>query len=92
MEGAGAFQGGVEPMRAAPAEIDDRPALGGVHHAGGLRRRHALHVDLVHHEGLDELRLGNRRHDLQDGLVGEHRRSFRHGVEIAVEAELAEPG
>ncbi len=40
--------------------------------------------------GLDQLRLGQRRDDLHDGLVGKERRALRHGANFALEAEIGE--
>jgi len=37
-----------------------------------------------------ELRLRQRRGDAQDRLVGKEHRAFRHGVDVAAEAEVGE--
>ncbi len=48
-------------------------------------------MHLVHDQRLDELRLGDWRQHLQDGLIGEHHRAFRHGIDVACEAERLQP-
>ena len=59
--------------------------------AVGLGRQHGLELYLVHHECLDELRLGQRGLDLQNRLVGEYRGALADGVNVAGEAEVGKP-
>ena len=55
-------------IRREPKSTTLRPAAA-VTTRDGLGGDHRLQMHLVHHEGLDELRLRDRRRDLQDRLV-----------------------
>ena len=57
----------------------------------GLRCQHGLQLDLVHHEGLYELGLGQGGLDLEDWLVREDWGAFTDGVDIAREPEVGKP-
>ena len=48
-------------------------------------------MHLVHDEGLGELRLRDRRGDLQNWLVLEDGRALGHGIDVAGEAEALQP-
>ncbi len=74
-------------MRAARAEVDDRSPLGGQHDARRLAGDDALEMDLVEHEGLDQLGLEDRGDHLHDRLVGKDRRAFRNRVYVAGEPQ-----
>ena len=63
-ECASGVEGGVGPVHPSRAEVDDRTAPGSRDHAIGLRCQHGLQLDLVHHEGLNDLRLGQGGLDL----------------------------
>src|SRR5262249_378773 len=86
-------------MRAAQAEIDEALARCGKHHARSLGGDHRLKLQEVDHARLDQLSFGQRSGDAQDWFVGEEYRPFRHGVDVAGEAQgreivdqvLAEP-
>ena len=82
------FQPGVGAVHAAQSEVHDLPAPCSLDHARRLGGEDGLQMDLVHHERLDELRLGNRRLDFDEGLVREHRCPFRDGVDVARESKL----
>src|SRR3546814_14284115 len=54
-------------------------------HPRRLARDQRLIMEVADHQGLDQLRLGDRRLDADDRLVGEDRGSLRHGVDVAGE-------
>ena len=74
-------------MRPAQSEVHDGPPLRGLDDTHRLRGEHRLHVDLVHHERLDELCLADRRVDFENWLVREDRRAFRDRKHVAREAQ-----
>ena len=90
-EGSRALERRIDAVHAARPEVDYGPTRGGRHHALRLGGEQGLQMDLVHDERLDELRLGERGHDLEDRLVGEERRTLGEGVHVSREAEIAEP-
>ena len=85
--GAGGHQSGFGAVRAAQAEIDQQLAGRRQHHARGLGRDQRLEMQDIDQPGLDQLRLRHRRGDAQDRLIGEKHAAFRHGVDVAGEAE-----
>jgi hypothetical protein len=82
------LHGGVGTLHAAQTEVGDGSATGRGHDARRLGGGQRLNVDLIHDEGLDELRLGQGCGDLQDGLAREDRGSLRHRAHVAAEPEL----
>ena len=82
---------GVGALRAAQRKVDERhvarrePAP---QRLGGDRR---LEGDLVEQVGLDQLGLGERSGDLEEGLFGEDHPALGHGVDVAGEAQRGEP-
>jgi hypothetical protein len=91
VKGARTFHSCINAMHAPRPEIYDRPALRRRHHADGFRCKHGLEMDLVQHQGFDELCLCDGRGDLQDRLVCKYRRALRYGINVAAEAEAVEP-
>jgi hypothetical protein len=77
-------------MRRGPKSTTGRP-WAAVTTRAALEARTVCRCTLVHHEGLDELGLGDRRRDLQDRLVLENGRALGHGIHIAGEAEFSQP-
>jgi hypothetical protein len=77
-------------MRRGPKSTTLRPAAAVTTRVafGGKDR---LQVHLVHEESLGELGLRDRRADLEDRLVLEHRRALGHGIDVAGEAEALQP-
>jgi hypothetical protein len=85
-----AFIPASRPWRAAQTKVHDRPPASGEDRAHRLAREHGLEMTEVHHRRLHELRLDDRRGDLQERLVGEDRRSLGDGTDAAGEPELAQ--
>jgi hypothetical protein len=77
-------------VHAPRPEVDHGTPIRRVDHARRLGGQDGRQVHLVHDEGLDHLRLGNRSLDLKDRLVGEDRRALRHGEDIAFEAKIGQ--
>jgi hypothetical protein len=81
----------VDAMHAARTEVDHTSAFGGGYHASGFRGEDRLQVHLIHDEGLGELRLRDRRGNLENRLVLEDGRTLRDSVDIAGEPERLQP-
>jgi hypothetical protein len=77
---------------AAEAEVHDSASGGGLDDARGLGGDERGEVDHGEQVRLDELRLGQRRGDLQDRLVGEDDGALGHRADLAGEAEAREVG
>ena len=76
---------------AAPGtEVVEGPSRGDAHHAGGLRGHESRIGKRGQQEGLDPLRLGQRRGHSQKGLAREDDRSLGNGPDVALEAERGE--
>ena len=71
----------VDAVHAARAEVDHAASHGRRYDACRLGGENRLQMHLVHHEGLGELRLRDRRADLQNWLVREDRRALGQGIE-----------
>jgi hypothetical protein len=65
-------QPGLGAVRAAQAEVDQRPARRGEHAARRLAGDQRLQVHQVQHPALDQLRLAQRRAHAQQRLVGKN--------------------
>ena len=89
--GAGDLQRRLGAVGATGAELDHVAPGGRRDHPRRLRRRHDLEVHLVEHERLDQLSLPDRRHDLDQRLVGEDDGPFGHRPDLAAEPEVAQP-
>ena len=75
-------------LGSAQAELHDSVSAGCVADAGGLGGDQALVIDDIEDRGLHQLRLHDRRDDLDDGLAGEDQGTFRQCVDAAGEFEL----
>ena len=78
---------GIRALRAACAELADRPARGGADNAVCLRGDKRLVIYRREHICFDKLRLYHRGANGEYRFAREDRRSLRHGVNIAGEAE-----
>ncbi len=87
---ASGHQAGFCAVCPAQPEVDQQFARRSQHATGRLGRDQGLEVNEIDQPGLDQLRLGQRRDDLHDGLVGKERRALRHGADIASEAKVGE--
>ena len=87
-QGAGAGQRRIPTVRAPRAEIHHLPIAGGQHRAHALGGHERLVMDQIEHGGFDELCLGQRCLNGEDGLVGKADGAFRHGMDGAGEAEF----
>ena len=87
---SGTQNGGIRSLGPAGAEFQHRPALGGTDHPVGLGGDEALMVDAQKQERLNQLGLDGRGPDRDDRLLGEDRRSLRHGPDVAGEAEIGQ--
>ena len=82
---------GFHTVGSSQGEVDEVESVGGGDAAAGCLRGHGgLVGDLIEEESLDQLRLGDRRGDLEERLVGEHDPSFRNGPHVAAEPQAAE--
>ena len=90
MAGARREEAGLGAMRSAQAEIDERAAGGGENTADRLGCDHRLELQQVDDPRFDELRLANRRHDAQQGLVGKAERAFGQCIDVAAEVPVGE--
>jgi hypothetical protein len=81
---------GFGRVRAARAEIHHRAALGDLDDARRLGRDQRLKADGREQVCFGDLRFHQGRANSQERLVGEDGRAFRHGEEIAGEAEPAQ--
>ena len=83
-------QSGLGAVRPAQPEIDQHFVRRGKPHARRLGGDQRLKVQNIDQPRFDELRLRQRCGDAQDRLVGEERRAFGHGVDVAAETEVCE--
>jgi len=83
-------QAGLGAVGPAQAEVDERLARAGQHHARGLGGDHGLEVQQVDQPALDQLRHRQRRGDPQDRLVGKEHRALGHGVDRTGEAQIGQ--
>ena len=81
---------GLDPVRPPEREIDERPALRRDHVPRGLRRERRVHRHLVQQHRLDELRLRDRRGDLDDRLLRVDDPALGDRPDLALESHLAE--
>ena len=82
------FDGGIRPVDAPGAEIDDSATARRGDHPCGLGGQGRLQVNLIDDKSFGELGFGNRCGDLEDRLVGENRRTLQDRVHIPCEAEV----
>src|SRR4029077_13208330 len=75
---------------AAKGEIDHVAPAGCDHTPGGFARDGRLERDEVEEHRLDQLRLGQRRGDLQDRLARKRDAAFRDRPDVAGEAQTPE--
>jgi hypothetical protein len=83
--GASREQARFGTLRAAQAEVRKASGTGCEPTARRLARDQGLQVEQVDEAALDELRLGQRRHDAQQRLVCEADTAFGHGIHVAGE-------
>ena len=88
--GARGAERGVDAVRAAPAELQQRRARRGACCPRRLARDQRRRADLVDHQRFEQLRLRQRRDYLQQRLVREDRAPLRRRPDLAREAEAAQ--
>ena len=90
--GPGDLHRRVHPVIPPGGEVDHglSLAVGGEHDPSRLGGDHRLEVDLVQQQGLEQLRLDQRRGHADERLVREPDRPLRHRVDVAAEAESLE--
>ena len=88
--GARAEHAGFGSVGAAGAELHHRASGGGFHHARGFAGDQGLEGERRKQIGFRDLRFDDGRAHGHHGLAGEQRRAFRHGEDIAREAEAAQ--
>ncbi len=85
-----AVDAGVRSLGAAESEFHNAVAFCRVNHPGSLGGDEALVVDNRKNSRFDKLGLHNGGHHFYQGFSGEDYRSFRDGIDIAGEAEIAQ--
>src|SRR5208283_2143701 len=90
-ESAPAADGRVDSLRAPCAKIADRTSLRRRDDARRLGGENRLRSNSVEDQGLDELRLRERRGDFENGLLVEEGRSLAHRDDVAAKAKAAQP-
>ncbi|MGA7993708.1 MAG: hypothetical protein WCA28_02230 [Bradyrhizobium sp.] len=88
--GARSHQPRLRAMGPSQPEIDQLLAWGCKDHSRRLGGDHRLKVEDVDKAGFDQLRLRQRRDHPNDRLVGEEDGAFRHGIDVAAEAQTRE--
>ncbi len=83
-------QARLSAMGPAQPEIHKQLARCSQHTAHGLGCDQGLKVQQIDYARFHELRLRDRRCHTQDRLVREEHRAFRHRMDVALEAEVAE--
>ena len=89
---SGGFKCGINAMHPAGSKVDHRSPFRRRHHPLGLGGLHGLHMDLIHHEGFNELRFGHGCHDFQQRFIGKHRRPFGHRIDVSGKPKVPKPG
>ena len=88
--GARGHQPGLRSMRPPQPEIDQLLARCRKDHSRRLGGDQRLKVEDVDKAGFDQLRLRKRRGHPNDRFVGEENGAFRHGIDVAGEAQAPE--
>ena len=88
--GARDFHAGVAAVGAAQREVDHRPAACGMNATGRFGGDHALQMNLIDDEGLDDLRLDNRRGDFEHRFVFKKNPPFGNRPNLAGEFEICQ--
>jgi hypothetical protein len=81
-------QPGLGAVRAAQPEIDEPAARRGEHHPRPLGCDDRLKMQQVQEPRLDQLGLGQRRGDAEDGLVGKEDGPLRHRIDVSRPSEI----
>ena len=85
-----AQNGSIGALCPAGAEFQNGSAIRSTNHTVGLGGDQALVIDGQQQIGFDQLGLNGRSPDGDDGFLGEHGRTLRHGPDIAGELEIAQ--
>ena len=88
--GARHFHAGVHSVGAPQGKVDHRTSAGSMYTAGGFGGDQGLQVKLINDESLDDLRLDDRRGELQKRLIFEKYFPFGNCPDVPGETKLAE--